>query len=131
MKTGDEGVDEVLSLVSESRRRQTLYCLLSNRTLDIDTIATQIAAWENNESIASVSKQAEESIKIALHHNHLPKLAEVGIIEYDGRSGDIVSGEGFDEIASTVEQLRENEDECDDVEDSVIDDEETTSFLNP
>lgn len=131
MNTGDEGVDGILSLLSESRRRQALYCLLSNRTLNIDSIAVQIAAWENNESIASVSEQAEESIKIALHHNHLPKLVEAGIVEYDGRSGDIIPGERFDEIESTVEQLREDEDEADDVDDSVVDDEGTTSFLSP
>ena len=133
MKIDNLGVDETFSLISDSRRRFTLYFLLSNGQANIETVSLQIAAWEQDKTIASVSEKTQETIKISLHHNHLPKLVESGIIEYDSRSGDIVRGDRFNEIQSAIEQIRANEEETgiDDSHDSSTDDEEPEFFLSP
>lgn len=103
-------VDDVLSLTSDSRRRQVLYCLLSNERTDLQSLALQIAAWERDETIASVERDASQSVEISLHHNHLPKLAEIGVVEYDARAGDVVRGDRFADVESVVDELRAVED---------------------
>lgn len=131
MDLNDVGVDESFSLISGSRRRFTLYYLLSNEHVNIESASLQIAAWEQDETIASVSEKARESVEVSLHHIHLPKLVESGIIEYDSRGGDIVRGNRFSEIRSTIEQIRANENEIgsDDSRESSKGDDESESIL--
>lgn len=129
----DGNVDEVLSLLNDSRRRHALYCLLSNEYVDIDGLSLQIAAWERDETIASVDTDATEEVKVSLHHNHLPRLVESDVIEYDSRCGDIVRGDGFDEIESVVEQFRSNEDRgvIEDASDLATEGEDPEPFPSP
>lgn len=101
--------DRLRSVLGKSRRRFTLYYLLSSEYTDIDSLSVQIAAWEQAESVTSVDESERQRVKISLHHNHLPRLAAQGIIEYDVRSGDIVRSDGFDDVRSTVERLRKTD----------------------
>lgn len=103
--------DRVRAVLGKTRRRFALYYLLSNEYTDIDTLSVQIAAWEEDESVTSVDEAAWERVKIALHHNHLPRLAAHGIVEFDVRSGDVVRSDGFEEIRPTVERLRATDEE--------------------
>lgn len=125
--------DAVLSLLTDSRRRQVLYCLRSNERTDLDSIALQIAAWERDETIASVEGDAVDAVKLSLHHNHLPKLAEAGVVEYDSRAGDVVRRDGFHDIEALVDQLQASEDEADrdDATDASTGDCDRESFLSP
>ena len=46
-----------------------------------------------------MQRQDPENVKIALHHNHLPKLAAHGLITYDGAEKTVVEtqvGDAFD-----------------------------------
>jgi hypothetical protein len=45
----------------------------------------QIAAWERDESVTSVDEAARRQVKISLHHNHLPRLEQHGVVEFDVR----------------------------------------------
>ncbi|MFC4248490.1 transcriptional regulator [Natribaculum luteum] len=49
-----------------------------------------------------------------LRHVHLPKLAEMGFVEWDRESGRIVKGPAFDEIRPLLEVLTRHEDELPD-----------------
>ena len=103
------GVDDQHELLRDPRRRYALYYFLSNDYMNIDTLALQIAAWEEGETVGTVSETAQQSVKVALHHLHLPKLAEHDVVEYDVRSGDVVVAEGFDDVRAYVEQCRTRE----------------------
>lgn len=105
------GRDDTFGLMDDSRRRFALYYFLSNDYTDIDTLALQVAAWEQGEPIDEVSESDVESVKISLHHIHLPKLEEKFIIEYDGRSGDIVVDDGFDEIQPVLAKYKTDDEE--------------------
>ncbi|WP_425607419.1 DUF7344 domain-containing protein [Halomontanus rarus] len=48
----------------------------------------QIIANQNNET-SDVSQKQRKRVKLTLHHRHLPKLDDAGLIEYDHRNGDI------------------------------------------
>lgn len=105
--------DRTLELFADTRRRFTLYFLLSNEYTDTESLSVQVAAWETDESIAEVSPERQRSVKIALHHVHLPKLAARDVIEFDHRSGDVVVADGFERLRPFVEEFRESEEALD------------------
>lgn len=106
MQKPDPEVDDLLAILVDSRRRYALYYLLSNEYVDVDGLALQIAAWEDETTPTSVDDDVYESMKISLYHNHLPQLEEHDIVEFDVRSGDIVRTDGFDAIRSTIERTK-------------------------
>jgi len=100
----------VHTILSRSRRRFLLYHFLENDYANLTEVALQIAAWEDDSSIENVSENLHQRVKISLVHNHLPRLADHDIIEYDARSGAIVAKEGFEKLRPTIEQTQESED---------------------
>ena len=64
-----------------SERRRTLLDVLDDQptTVDLETLATAIARRE-------CAGDALDSIKIDLHHTHLPMMAEMEVVEYDPTS---------------------------------------------
>lgn len=98
-------------ILSNPRRRFLLYRFLENDRANLTEIALQIAAWEKGTSIEDVSENLHQRIEIVLVHNHLPRLADHGVIEYDRRSGDIVVRDGFEELRPVIDQIREEYDQ--------------------
>lgn len=46
----------------------------------VDSLVQELAGRQND----------GDSIRIRLYHHHLPKLEDMGLLEYDWRSGDVV-----------------------------------------
>lgn len=111
METGVDApnLDSVYGLLSESRRRYALYCLLNAEQTTVEDLALEIVAWEQDSDIESVSEAETEPVIVSLHHTHLPRLEDHGIITYDGGGGDIGIGSNFGTIRSTVERARDVE----------------------
>jgi len=112
MDTGEapSDLDAIYGLLSDPYRRYVLYYFLENERATIDRLALQLAAWEHDKAIESVSEDEKETITVALLHNHLPELEDHEIVTFDQRSGDIVAETGLDSIRSTAERVREVED---------------------
>ena len=96
-------------LLANTRRRYLLYQLVESGPRNVEELSTQIAAWENESSLSSVSREDHQQVYISLVHNHLPRLADYDIIDYDIRSGDVVCSDGFDDIQKLLEQFRQTE----------------------
>lgn len=94
----------VFDAVSNERRRHVLY-YLDERDNDVamDSLVDWIASMEVGAS-ERVADEHRERIATALHHAHLPRLADIGVIEYDQAARTVTFGEHADEI--DVEQLR-------------------------
>lgn len=75
-------LDEVFTLLANQRRRYVLYYLFtrSEGVATIDELANAISTLERR------SAEAQTQVRTSLHHAHLPKLEEAGVIEYDLRS---------------------------------------------
>ncbi|WP_254761698.1 DUF7344 domain-containing protein [Natrinema marinum] len=110
-QTNASRMEVACSLLSEPERRFLLYELATDRTANIEDLVSQIAAWELDARIAGIDKETRQQVYVSLVHNHLPRLADYDIIEYDLRSGDIVLEEGFDDIKPLLEQFRQTEEE--------------------
>lgn len=102
-------IDELLHILSNHRRRDVLYYLSEHELASIETLATEITALEFDCSSSDVTPDDREPILIDLYHNHLPKLTNSGLIEYDRRSGAIKWSLTSDDVHSLLDRCHEIE----------------------
>lgn len=102
-------MEAACSLLAESERRYVLYQLANREQAHIEDLVTQVAAWEREEPADAIDRETRQYVYVSLVHNHLPRLADYDIIDYDLRSGDIVLDHGFDDIKPLLEQFRQTE----------------------
>jgi DNA-binding transcriptional ArsR family regulator len=95
-------VDELLSALSHRRRRDVLYALSESSVTDVESLATAIVAREADLPRERIDVDDRESVLIDLYHNHLPKLADQRVIEYDDRSGAVRWTAPSDELESLL-----------------------------
>jgi len=55
-----------------------------------------------------------DTTELNLEHTHLPKLAEMGFIEWDRESGELSKGPHWDEIAPLLQLINDHSDELPD-----------------
>lgn len=80
--------DEAFDILSNRRRRYALYYLSSEGDgITLQSLAREIAAWENEVPPESLSKKQEKRVYVSLYQTHIPKLASAGIVEYDDETG--------------------------------------------
>jgi len=72
-------LSDMFDLLTHPHRRYVLYYLTNeSNTVAIDTLAGAIATWEENQT--GTDCPTRKTIETALHHRHLPKLADAGTI---------------------------------------------------
>jgi hypothetical protein len=82
--TGELSESERYDLLSNGRRRAVLAVLERLETpIHLEDLAVAMAAED------ALDGETERQIKISLHHNHLPKMADLGAIDYDYESNRI------------------------------------------
>ena len=83
-------VDTLLDLLRNRRRRYLLYCLDQkvDSVVTVDELTAMLLDWEHrmNAGAEAGSPDSKRRIRIELHHSHLPKLADLGVVEFDSRS---------------------------------------------
>jgi len=82
---GEGGLDrtEIYDVLSNERRTMVLELLAAAEPRDLGDLAELIAAEETGERPPPRKKRT--SVYVTLHQTHLPKLAELSIVEYDDR----------------------------------------------
>lgn len=82
--------DSVLSAVANEQRRAIISVLTeaAENTLAYDVLVERVAENLEDEAVEAAAGQRRR-LRISLHHIHLPKLDEVGVIEYEGTAGDV------------------------------------------
>lgn len=73
-------------LLFRSERRRLVLDVLSTEStaVALDELAAEVAARESG--LDAADEQAMERLKTTLHHNHLPKLADANVLDYDPTS---------------------------------------------
>ncbi|WP_231188349.1 hypothetical protein [Haladaptatus sp. DYF46] len=81
--SGDRGttgqISQLYKLLADHRRRVLLHCLRDTEaSLSISALVTELTQRDDREP-----SERDVKAEIAVHHIHLPKLADAGVIEYD------------------------------------------------
>jgi hypothetical protein len=80
--------DRIYDILSSSRRRYILLQLKQReQPVELTELAEELAAWENDTTVAELSKEDRKRVYVSLYQTHVPKLDEAGLIEYDSDSG--------------------------------------------
>ena len=83
------GLDACLGLVADRRRRELIHQLRHNGNgqTTIDDLVDRL-----NRGVKATGKdrpRGREELAIQVHHTHLPKLADFGVVEYDPERGTV------------------------------------------
>ena len=86
--------DVVFDILSSPRRRYVLYYLRTkDEPVQLTDLAEEVAAWENDTEPAEITEQERKRVYVSLYQTHIPRLADVELIEYDKQSGQIALAE--------------------------------------
>jgi len=81
-RTGQLTDSERHELLANERRRNVLAVLDRETTpVTLETVAGQVAGHETAPAMPDVD--TVRSVRISLHHVHLPKMTSLGVVEYD------------------------------------------------
>jgi len=80
--------DAIFFTLSNARRRYVLHRLKQyDEPVSVGALAREVAAWENDVPVEAVTNVQRKRSYSALHQTHLPKMADLGIIDYDRERG--------------------------------------------
>lgn len=95
--------ERALELLTKPQRRQILQQVADTPDR---TPVDQLKTWlEPADSTRSDEGDSGERRGIELHHLHLPKLQDEGVIEYDASQGIVHQGQQFQEVLSLLEVI--------------------------
>ncbi|MFC7215033.1 hypothetical protein ACFQO4_13220 [Saliphagus sp. GCM10025334] len=88
-------IDETLRAVAAERRRLLLSVLDEHgQELTLPDAAEEVAQCETGKSITELSAERVANVYISLYHDHLPRLVDAGLLEYD-QERDLVAPASF------------------------------------
>jgi len=104
----DVTLDEALHLLSNTRRRHVIEFLAhENASPTLRELSEHVTARENDTSVDRINPDDRKSMYVVLYQNHVPILAEAGVIDYDGMSSDITATRDAFALAEFLEDVRE------------------------
>lgn len=107
---GPLSLDEVLTLLSDRYRRHCLACLDGlPAPVSLEGLTDQVAGREFQQPPDKVSMIKRTQIATALHHTHLPKLEEAGIIVYDTDEGKVTEIRIEPPLTGFLDKIRRHE----------------------
>lgn len=84
-------LDEVFTALGHPRRRYLLYTLVNEQDEEeLSDIATKIVAWEMDKPLTEVRDDERRRVHVSLYHSHVPKLADLGVLEYKEKEEEIL-----------------------------------------
>lgn len=82
--------DELYDVFANRRRRYALHYLKQvDGEVDFGELAEQIAAWERGKPQREITSNERKYAYSALQQRHLPKMHELGLVNYDKRAGSV------------------------------------------
>ena len=99
-------LDEMFDVLRNPYRRRLLVALLDHNPQEEDD--PQIPAD------VSMADDDLDLLQVQMQHVHLPKLVQIGFVEWDEDANTVSKGPRFDEIRPLLELMRDHADELPD-----------------
>lgn len=93
--------------LSNCRRRFLIRYLSREEWTTVKELSWAIAEWENGMSAEELSYDDRKTVYTALLQTHLPKLNDLGVVEYDASSKRVRLAERADQLRPYLELERE------------------------
>lgn len=93
-------IDTTFDILSSPVRRTIIAVLHQTDTIERRRLTATLATLETDVVDDDAVTEASRRMRVSLHHNHLPRLAEGDLITYDGET--VTATAGLDEIAQAV-----------------------------
>ncbi|RBI58357.1 hypothetical protein DMJ13_27100 [halophilic archaeon] len=82
--------ETVFDILKSTRRRYVLHYLRQHGpSATLSTLATHVAAWEHETTPDELMSKQRKRVYTSLYQTHLPKLEEVGLLDFDEETGHI------------------------------------------
>lgn len=97
----DEGLSrgEAYDLLSNERRRYVLEAFDgTEQPVPVQELAAYVAARENGTDAEATTDAERKRAYVSLYQNHVPRLAEVGVLDHDDAAGTVAPGDRFDDL---------------------------------
>lgn len=95
----DVNPNDIFAVLANSRRRFVIaYLQARTNSMAVADVATELTKWEWDEEEAHIPKDEILSRYVSLHHLHIPKMAEAGIIEWNHDRNTVALSEASDEM---------------------------------
>ncbi|WP_435177003.1 DUF7344 domain-containing protein [Halorussus sp. AFM4] len=103
--------DNVFDALASKRSRYVLIALREAEDhLDLRELVDTVAAWETGKPIDLVSEEHCQRVFTSLRHSQLPKLATMGLVEYD-EADDVVARGPYAEQADAYLDIAASRDD--------------------
>lgn len=101
-----DDIDTLFACLANHRRRLLIDCVSeSSGPLLVERLVEQISARETEGSTGTPSDERRAEITIALLHNHLPRMDEAAVVEFDREASTVSEGADFDDAAALLEAV--------------------------
>lgn len=98
-------LDHVYEALAHPRRRYICHLLRESTQWMLIDLATKIAAWENDTSEQTVTKEQQKRVYVSLYHGHVPKLVDEGVVTFDDGGEMITAAENAKQVLAVLESI--------------------------
>ncbi|THE65405.1 ArsR family transcriptional regulator [Salinadaptatus halalkaliphilus] len=92
-------MDELFEALSSAHRRRILRALLDHRPHDDGGLRVPADVFS--------TAQSTDSLELALYHTHLPRLADLGLVQWNRETRMVRPGPRFEDITGMLEHCDE------------------------
>ncbi|GAB3021154.1 DUF7344 domain-containing protein [Natronobiforma cellulositropha] len=80
----DAALSEAFHILMDERRRTTLEVVHTyGEALTLADVAEEVATREYDRAVTDISAETISEVYISLYHDHLPRLTDAGLLEYE------------------------------------------------
>ena len=101
--------DQFYRALAAPQRRRLLYYLLAENESAVEELATVLSGWKATTTGTMHTSADWSELRLTLVHNHLPRLAEAGLIDYDPDDGSVQLTSLHPRVADIIRQSVEAE----------------------
>lgn len=96
-------IADIGEVVSKERRQAVIHCLRGRSEVPRD----RIVGWVYQDEGCTV-----QAARVSLHQVHLPKLDDMGVVEYDEEEKTVRRGKHFSEVSDSLRELENRNNSC-------------------
>lgn len=109
-------VSTLFELLADVHRRRVLFALCRSESIrvpdDVRPHGTLRTAESPGDSAGGppFEPSRQQPLTVLLHHRHLPKLADAGVVDWDRETGVVTRGEAFETVEPALRLVADNAD---------------------